>query len=247
MHSRMVTYRLPDIHYEAPKLDVPDPPAGMSYLSFGDYCNAELLKLNGIECSEPALLDVFMHPSDPILLAASAHTFGALGMTAGVASLRQALTASDDHVVVEAAYALARLGYKEGNAALVACLGRPVPPYLSPLFSAGYLAQLGDPRGFAVVVNALGLEALDARMLACKQLFFFLPFHGERDAGGATMDVVAQFERMLNHSDPALQWQALAQLRETRSPAFVDAVRRYVGRAPNTAFGGVAQALLDKL
>jgi hypothetical protein len=52
---------------------------------------------------------------------------------------------------------------------------------------------------------------------------------------------------MLNHSDPALQWQALAQLRETRSPAFVDAVRRYVGRAPNTAFGGVAQALLDKL
>ncbi len=82
-------------------------------------------------------------------------------------------------------------------------------------------------------------------MLACKQLFFFLPFHGKQDASGVTMDVVALLERALEYPDAGLQWQALAQLRETREPAFVDVVRRYVGRAEDASLRSMAQAILD--
>jgi hypothetical protein len=241
------TYRLPDIRYQPPRLDVPEPPAGLSYGDLGDYYWEELLQQNGIACSEAALIATLAQPGDAIIRAAAAHMFGAQRLAAGAASLRQALTATDDSVAVEAAYALARLGDQHGNAALVTFLDRPVPPYLGPLFAAGYLAQLGDPRGFTMVVHALGLEAPDARMLACKQLFFFMPMHGKPDASGAIMDVAAQFERMLTHPDPSLQWQALAQLRETRVPAFVDAIRRYVSCAATPACRGAAQALLDRL
>jgi HEAT repeat protein len=237
----------PDIRYQPPRLDVPEPPADLSYADLGDYYWQELLRQNSIDCSQTALIATLAQPRDAILQAAAAHTLGAQGLAAGAASLRQALTAADDYIAVEAAYALARLGDRDGDAALVANLDHAVPPYLSPLFAAGYLAQLGNPGGFAVVVHALGLEAPDARMLACKQLFFFVPFHGQSDANGITMDVVAQFERMLTHPDPSLQWQALTQLRETRAPAFVDAVRRYVGRVSDVTCRGAAQALLDRL
>jgi HEAT repeat protein len=216
----MAEYSFPDFHYQAPNLDVPDPPAGFSYAEFGDYYNRELLRLNGIELSDEALIAALTHPSS-MLQAAAAHTIGSRALKVAAPALRQALAAADDLTGVEAACALARLGDPEGKSVLVAYLDRAVPAYLSPLLAAGYLAQLGDPRGFPVIVHTLGLKSLGARMLACKQLFFFIPFHDEPDARGAVIDVVAQFQRMLVHPEADLRWQALIELRSSRAPAFI--------------------------
>jgi hypothetical protein len=232
----MANYRFPDFHYQAPKLDVPDPPKDLSYAEFGDYYSRELLRLNGIELSDQALIAALALPSE-ILRAAAAHTIGSRVLEPAAPALRQALTAPDEMTNVESAYALARLGHLEGRTALLACLGLPVPANLSPLFAAGYLAQLGDPCGFPVIAHALGLESRGARMLACKQLFFFIPFHGQREAGGGVMDVVAQFERALNHRDSNLRWQALIELRSTQAPVFAALLQRYDDHKADLAKG----------
>ena len=142
----MSVWRFPDFQYQAPNLDVPDPPAGLSYAEFDDYYNRELLRLNAIELSDKALIAALAHPSS-ILQAAAAHTIGSRALEVAAPELRHALAATDDLTGVEAAFALARLGDPEGKAVLFAYLDREVPAYLSPVLAAGYLAQLGDPRG----------------------------------------------------------------------------------------------------
>jgi len=244
----VVSHQLPDIHYQGPSLDVPEPPDDLPYARFWDYYNREVLRLNGVALEPNALIDVLASPkSDPILRAAAAHTAGADGAGAAVPALRETLEGTDDLTAVEAAYALVRLGDEQGKAALVAAVGRPVELELAPLFAAGYLAQLGDPRGFPVVVRALDGDAPAARMVACKQLHFFIPFHGWRQSNGDIVDVAGAFERALAHSDSALHWQALFQLRETSDPAFIELVRRYAVRAPDPALARMAQSILDRV
>jgi HEAT repeat protein len=244
----MVSHRLPDIHYQGPNLDVAEPPDDLPYAQFWDYYNREVLRLNGMALEPNALIDVLASPeSDPILRAAAAHTAGADGAGTAVPALREALGGTEDLITVEAAYALTRLGHEEGKAALVAVVGRPTEAELGPLFAAGYLAQLGDPRGFPGVVRALDGDAPAARMLACKQLHFFMPFHGRREPDGDVTDVVGAFERALAHPDSALHWQALFQLRETSDFAFVELVRRYAVRAPDAALATMALSILDRI
>jgi HEAT repeat protein len=243
-----VDYRLPDIPYRAPNLHVPEPPDDLPYARYWDYYNREVLRLNGVALEPDALIAVLVSPeSDPILRAAAAHTAGADGAATAVPALREALGATDDVTAVEAAYALVRLGDGAGEAALVEAVARPAEFELGPLFAAGYLAQSGDPRGFPTVVRALHGDAPAARMLACKQLHFFIPFHGRRGPAGDVVDVVSAFRQALAHPDSALHWQALFQLRETSDPAFVELVRRYAVRAPDAALASMAQSILDRI
>src|SRR5262249_55738790 len=61
-----------------------------------------------------------------------------------------------------------------GIPVLRATLELPVGAYLSPITAAGYLARLGDATGLDVIRAALDSELLASRMLAVKQLYFFL-------------------------------------------------------------------------
>ncbi|HEX8621843.1 MAG TPA: hypothetical protein VF718_07705 [Allosphingosinicella sp.] len=240
-------YRLPDIPYRGPELDVPEPPDDLPYALFWDYHDREVLRLNGVGAEADALVRMLESPdSDPILRAAAAHTAGAERAAAAAPALRQALGGSDEVMAVEAAYALARLGDGAGDAALAAAVDRPRGDELAPLFAAGYLAQRGDPRGFPLVLRALRGDGPAPRMLACKQLHFFIPFHGRRGPGGEVVDVVGAFEEALAHPDAALHWQALFQLRETSDPAFIEIVRRYAGRAADAGLANLARSILDR-
>jgi hypothetical protein len=241
-------FRLPDIPYRGPELDVPEPPDDLPYARFSDYYNREVLRLNGVAGEGEALVGLLASPdSDPLLRAAAAHTAGAEGAAAAVPALRQALASGDDVTGVEAAYALARLGDGAGEAHLMAAVDRAAAgSELAPLLAAGYLARCGDPRGFPAVVRALRGDAPAPRMLACKQLHFFMPFHGRRGPSGDVVDVVGAFQDMLAHCEVELHWQALFQLRETSDPAFVALVRNYAGRAPDPALAALARSILDR-
>jgi len=196
-------FHLDDIHYEGPNLDLPAPPQDLPYAEYEDWRSGELLAANGIPATEDSLVDA-LQTQDGVLLGAAAHTAGSHGVGAAVPQLEHVARGPDDYAGVEAAYALARLGHARGEALLRRALDRPVGPYLSPVLAAGYLAQLGDPSGFAVVREGLASDLLAVRMLACKQLAFFLSF--------PDVDARGLLELALEDPDPSVRRQARVEL-----------------------------------
>jgi hypothetical protein len=229
--------------YQVPNLDIPDPPDNLPYVEFEDYRSRELLKVNGITTSEAGLMGA-LETQTNVLQAAAAHTLGALGGKAPIPALMKLLSSSEDLVRVESAYALARLGAAEGKDVLVQCLDYPLDAYLFPAIAAGYLAQLGDPQGFQTIVRCLGVDIPAIRMLACKQLYFFVPFDGKRDEIGRSIDVFHEFDRALKDSDTDIQWQALAQLRELRAPDAKAILRNYVKSTSDEHLLDIARTIL---
>lgn len=213
--------------YRMPNLDIPNPPGDISYADFEQYRNQAILEKNGIPLSEAELIDA-LGATTNILQAAVAHTLGSLASTAAAPALKRLLSTPEDLVRVEAAYALARIGVREGKEVLVQCMTYPVDAYLFPAIAAGYLARLGDPRGFQTVVSCLDLNISAIRMIACKQLYFFVPFQGTPDVTGKPIDVLYEFGRALKDLDSAVQWQALVQLRELRAPGSRVVLRDFV-------------------
>ncbi len=154
---------------------------------------------------------------------------------------------SDDLVKVEAAYALARLEIPEGKEALIECLGYALGAYLCPAIAAGYLAKLGSLQGYQTVVRGFEEDNLILRMLACKQLFFFLPYDGQEDEEGNVIDVFQQFDRALRDSDSSIQWQALVQLREIRSSKSRPVLQSYVEDTQDEGSKNMAQRILESI
>jgi HEAT repeat protein len=224
-----------------PNLDVRNPPPGMAYAQYEDYLNQEILRANGIALEENALLAALVECTG-VLQAAAAHTLGSLGSRAAAPALRQLLDSLDELVQVEAAYALARLGFEEGRRTLERCLGYPVNASIVPSIAAGYLAQLGDPRGFPTVADCFDVEIPAVRIVACKQLAFFLPFHEE---GGS--DVLGLFWRALSDPEGQVQWQALVQLREVPVAQAKALLERYLTVASDAGLRAAAQDILQHL
>jgi HEAT repeat protein len=229
---------LPDIAYIGPNLDVPNPPPSMPYAEYEDYRCEQILEQNGIGSDEESILGALESESD-VLLACAAHTAGARSIRSAASRLTVLLSSPDDSVQVESAYALARLGDHTGDGILERALERPVHGYLSTISAAGYLAQLGDPRGFAKIVEALDSEGAASKMLACKQLFFFMPFQGQ-------IDVVAEFDGALEDPDTNIQWQALAQIRQLKSQMLVPVLQRYLANVGDPTLRQIAEESLHQ-
>jgi len=227
-------------------LNIPNPPDGLAYPEFEDFRHREILKANGISLSE-AELSAALKETRNVLQASVAHMLGSLSSRAAIPLLTDLLTSSEDLVKVEAAYALARLEVPEGKEVLEQCLGYPVDAYLFPAIAAGYLAQLGDPQGFNTIVKCFDVDIQAIRILACKQLYFFVRFQGQQDQDGGSIDVYPLFERALKDTDTDVQWQALAQLREIRLPGFKKILESYVETAPDEKLRDVAREILAGL
>ena len=232
--------------YQSPNLDIPNPPGDLSYAGFEDYRNREILKANGISLSEDELIAALDNTTN-VLQAAVAHAIGSLRIRAAIPKLKQLLASTEDLVKVEAAYALARLGESEGKEALRECLGYPLDAYLFPPIAAGYLAQLGDPQGFQTIVRCFEIDIPAIRMLACKQLFFFVPFQGTQDSDGKVLDVYGLFERTLNDPDINIQWQTLAQLRELRAQPVKQILEGYIENAGDEQLRNIAREILGRI
>jgi HEAT repeat protein len=236
----METYHLDDISFEAPNLDVEDPPPDLPYEQYEDYRSREILRLNGVEPTGEGIISALETQRGPVL-AAAAHTAGAAGLQSARSALEDLLSDPDDIVAVEAAYALHRLGADAGAARLVSALDGNVMLDLGPATAAGYLAQLGDDRGVETVAQAQTSELDAVRMTGCKQLYFLVPFHGP-DA-----DVVAMFGRALGDPNENIQWQALVQLRFLRWPATGPLIEAYLDHAPEGYVRQVASGVLADL
>ncbi len=240
------TFQLEDISFDGPNLDVPNPPAGTPYEEFEDYRTARLLEANDLPTTADGIVRALQDQTG-VLLAAAAHAAGSQSIGAAIPRLRQVVEGSDDQAAVEAAYALGRLGDAAARQTLVEAVSRPADAYLSALVAAGYLAQLGDPIGFPKVEEGLGSGLSAIRMLACKQLYFFMPFDGANLPSGGPIDAAGAYQRALQDPDPDIQWQALAELRLLRSPATKSLLDAYVERAQDEGLRRVARETLESL
>lgn len=206
-----------EIEVEVPVLHVPPPPDDLAYEDLEDYRQREVLRANGYPTDADDLRSVLPDIPDT-LRSAALHTLGAEPTLTYPEALRSHLDSADDSVRVEAAYALARHGAEDGRATLVELLDLDPVGYLAPPLAAGYLARLGDVRGFPVVRRCLSEDLVGPRMLGCKQLFFFVPAHGSDDGQGGTIDVWAAFEQALDDPEESVAWQAEVQLRHLDDP-----------------------------
>jgi HEAT repeat protein len=230
--------------YDMPDLDVGEPPPGMSYPDAQDLRFEAILARNGVAASEAELIEA-LGATTAIMQAAVAHVLGRRASTRAVPFLSRLLSDRDDDTVrVEAAFALARMGVRKGRDVLIELLGYPLNAYVSPAPAAGYLARLDDPRGFDVVVEGLGLDIAAVRMIACKQLYFFVPFHGRATAPGPTIDVYGAFATALTDPDPTTRWQALVQLHDLRAPESRVALREFMQATSDPVLLRLANATL---
>ena len=231
---------------QAPNLNIPNPPANVAYREIEDFRNREILKANGISLSEVELINALKETKN-VLQAAAAHTLGSLSSRAAIAILKDLLTSSEDLVKVESAYALARMGIPEGREVLVQCLGYQLDAYLFPAIAAGYLAQLGDHQGFNTIVKCFGVDIPVIRMLACKQLYFFVRFQGVQDKNKNPIDVFGQFGRALKDSDSDIQWQALIQLREISSHKSRNILESFIEYTGDEQLRSIAMGIVAKI
>ncbi|GAC1369464.1 MAG: hypothetical protein NVSMB32_14270 [Actinomycetota bacterium] len=239
------TFALADMQFPGPSMEVPDPPQDMAPQAQDDFRSVALLAANGVAATQADLIAALAAQTG-VLLHAAAHASGSCHIPAAVPLLRAVAMGSDDQAAVEAAYALVRLGHNDGRDGLHAALQRPLGAYLSPVLAAGYLAQLGDPSGFAVVREGLASEFLATRMLACKQLLSFMPFHGHIEEAGEPLDVLGLFRRALHDPEPSVQGQALAQLRSV-GPSALPLVEHYLSGVQDHYLRQLAQGIAANL
>ena len=197
-------------------LVVPRRPADVPYEDGADHDARALLTENGYTTDPGELMEVLDSDLD-VLRAAAARTLGAQREHDAVDSL--ARLASDgtveETVRVQAAYALARMDVPRGREVLVALLDLPFEASPAPSQAAGALARLGDPRGFSVVSAALDSPNRVTAMVACKQLYAFVPLHGDLlpdDSGVDRVDAYDLFERALERPEAAVAEEARVQL-----------------------------------
>jgi HEAT repeats len=224
---------------EGPTLRMPSIQEDVPYPDVEDHRSRELLRANGIGLSCPELAEALRADLE-VLRAAAAHTLGANGCSDAVAELRAVARGRDDLARAEAGYALARLGDAEGEGVLRACLALPPDAYVGAPVAAGYLARLGDPAGFESVQRALGVPLTPVRVLACKQLWFFVPFHEQ------AIDVFAEYRRALQDDDPGVRWQALVQLRDLEHPEARALLEAYARDGNDESLRAAAAAALTR-
>jgi HEAT repeat protein len=236
-----------DTAAEAPRgldLDVDPPPDDLPYAAYEDYRYREICRRNAI-AETPEALTRALRLDEPTLRAAAAHTIGSLGMVAALPALEEAVGTSDDLVAAEVGYALARLGAESGRPVLESCLTLPMNAYVAPPLAAGYLAQLGDPRGAPVVGRGLASDNSTVRMIATKQLAFFVPFDGEMSADGSVVDVWGWFRLALADPLPDVQWQAVVELGLIADPVADELLAAYAESGADPASRSRAARALE--
>jgi hypothetical protein len=237
-------FEFPDMTFVGPNLDIEAPAFDVPYDRYDDENSLGLLAVNGIEASDGAVLQALSDQTG-VLLAAAAHAAGVLSVGAAVPRLRELCSGPDDQAAVEAAFALVRLGEDDARSILHEALLRPVDAYLSAVLAANYLARLGDPAGFPVVRAGLASEFLATRMLACRSLLLFVPYAGQAEPSGATIDVAALYDQALHDPEPGIRGEALVQLRWAPPELAQPLLERYLASSHDDLLRGYATEALE--
>lgn len=184
---------------------------------------------------EPELLDdqviEFLDAEHPSQAAPAAFVAGrcTTGDAAADADIKTAVIALVDSVditerlgrraraYVEGVMAIALLGdLDDATSRLTAQLTHPEFRSVADYLAAGYLAQMGYPTGYELLVEDLhDRDSEHVRLLALEQLTTFLPYDGQQ-VGKATVDVRGELRRALRDKDSDVGAEAVRLIAEAR-------------------------------
>ena len=214
-------------------LVVPRRPSGISYETGEDYDAQALLTANGYTTETQQLIDL-LDSNLSVFQAAAARTLGAKGVQTAIHALEHLAddNAADETSRTQAAFALARMQIAKGKDVLSQMLELSPEASPAPLQAAGALAQLGDPRGYALVRAALSSSNPLTAMIACKQLFTFVALDGQPLSDGEHVDVYGLYKLALERSEANISGEAHAQLEalnteQARATLAAHAVRKH--------------------
>lgn len=232
---------LNNIRLDLPNINVPNPPSNLVYDKHQDYYYEQLLLINEVDVSEQSLVQVVKEKTDMYLKAAAAHTIGSKGYQGLTPVLEAYFSFNEDIQGVEIAFAMFRLGASsQAERRLRVFLNNDLRSHYTPLVAAGYLAKMGIPVGYKIILEVFQNDAHKAlRTLACKQLFFLVPFHSMQT------NVWKLFEMALLDSNLDVQWQALVQLKYLPiSEQMRQMLGQYILRSTDRALVETAKAIL---
>ncbi len=196
-------------------LVVPRRPLGIPYIEGDDYDAQALLEANDLSLATEQLIAI-LDVDIGIFQAAAARVLGARKERAAIERLL--VLAKDDFAEetarVQAAYALLRMDEPAGRELLVQLLSYPVETSPAPLQAAAALASLGDQQGYELVRKALDSPNALTAMVACKQLYAFVPLDSYPLTDGKRVDIYEAFGRALLRDERNIAGEALAQLEE---------------------------------
>lgn len=139
----------------------------------------------------------------------------------------KSLLKDDLTVRVEAAMSLTLLKDNSGIPVLIEILDGDVLTG-APVTAAGYLADLGDPRGYRVVLNELGSRFTGNRLMAAAALKSFLQYHG-KVINGQKVDLFPVLKKAFNDPETTVRFEILyklAKLNDPRVPALLSEISR---------------------
>jgi hypothetical protein len=195
------------------ELVIPRRPSGIPYPKGDDFDARALLTANGYTTETPELTGLF-ESGLTVLQAAAARLLGVQKDSSAIMALTHLAhnTQADETVRVQAAYALVRMDVSGGYDVLVSLLKLPPEASPAPLQAAGILARLNDPQGFPVVQQALYSHNRVTAMIACKQLYAFIPLDGHPLPGAGKVDIYQAFKQALARPEANIAGEAQAQL-----------------------------------
>lgn len=195
-------------------LVMPRRPSGIPYPEGDDFDAQALLVANGYT-TETEELTGLLDSELAVFQAAAARLLGARKELTTIEALERLAheNMAEETVRVQAAFALARMDVAGARDILIKLLKLPPEASPAPLHVAGVLARLGDPQGFPMVRQALNSPNPVTAMIACKQLYAFVPLDGRRMPGGGVVDVFSAFEQALERPEPNIAGEARAQLK----------------------------------
>ncbi len=194
-------------------LVMPRRPSGIPYETGEDYDAQAMLTANGYTIETQNLIDL-LDSKLSVFQAAAARTLGAKGARTAIDALQRLAddNTADETSRVQAAFALARMQVTKGKDMLNEML--KVSPEISPapIQAAGALAQLGDSSGYTLIYTALKSTNPLIAMVACKQLFKFVPFDGQILPDGEHVDIFGLYTLALERPEANITGEAYAQL-----------------------------------
>lgn len=196
-------------------LVMPRRPSGVPYQNGEDYDAEALLTANGYTTDSKALREL-LDSNLSVFQAAAARVLGTRKERSALDALQHVADddAAEETSRVQAALALARMDVTKGRDVLNKMLSISPETSPAPMQAAGALAQLGDPRGYTLLREALKSTNPLTAMIACKQLFMFAGLDGQQLQNGEHVDVYELYKLALARSEPNIPGEAQAQLEE---------------------------------
>lgn len=152
-----------------------------------------------------------------------------------------------DRSYIQAAMSLALLGELEaGRRALQPLVGHHAGSTDESYLAAFYLAQMGDPSGYPVMLKALEGDDEHVRLMALRHLVGFQPYDGQQVAG-KTVDVEAELIKRIRDDDPYVRAEVPYHLAEAGVGGLPDLLVPLAQRDPDKGVRLAARNVLDEL